>query len=225
MNDGRKHQVVFYISGNKIFAYGEGLPTMAHMDISADAVRDFDVISSEKFANAVGIFLAANNIEGGVFTVVFSPEATFEKEFTDETQVQEGLSAFLDRVPFEEIAYRIYHINKKIKVIAVNKAYCTVLKTILNTEHFLLDAFVPSTLLQEAIPDLRSRIDLTLILEKIDLAKQYNLFFHEEATNVAPSHLEKSRDKQRLFILLGIFVLLLIVFVLVIAMTRSPKLG
>ncbi len=222
MDEGRTRQLVLYISGNKIFVYGEDFPATVQMDVPTDAVRDFDVISLEKFASAVGMFLVANNIAGGVVTVVFSPEATFEKEFTDETQVKEGLSAFLDRVPFEEIAYQIYHINKKIKVIAVNKEYCNVLKKILNTERFLLYALVPATLLQEAIPDLRSRIDLKIVLEKIDVAKQYNLFFQEEATTVASSNSEKPGGKNRLFLLLGTFILLLIVFVVVIAMTRSP---
>ncbi len=218
MDEGRKHQVIFYISGNKIFAYGEDLPAMVQMDVPVDAVRDFDVISPEKFASAVGIFLVTNNIEGGVVTVVFSPEATFEKEFTDETELKDGLSAFLDRVPFEELVSRTYHINKKIKVIAINKEYCTVLKKILNTERFLLYAFVPFTLLQEVIPDLRSRLDLRMILEKIDLAKQYNLFFNEETTNVVPSNSDKSGEKKRLFMLLGIFVILLIGLVLVISL-------
>lgn len=218
MDDGRKYQLVFYVNGNKIFAYGEGLPAMLQMDIPIDAVRDFDVVSSEKFASAVGIFLVANNIGEGVVTVVFSQEATFEKEFTDEMQLKEGLSAFLDRVPFEEIAYRIYHINKKIKVLAVNKEYCSVLKKILNTERFFLHAFVPLTLLQETIPELRSRLDLRMILEKIDLAKQYNLFLNEETTNVAPSNSDKSGEKKRLFMLLGIFVILLIGLVLVISL-------
>lgn len=217
MDDGRKHQIVLYINGNKIFVYGEGLSAMLQMDIPTDAVRDFDVISLEKFASAVGIFLVANNIEGGVVTVVFSQEATFEKEFTDETQLKEGLSAFLDRVPFEEIAYRIYHINKKIKVFAVNKEYCSVLKKILNTERFFLHVFVPLTLLQEMIPELRSRLDLRMILEKIDLAKQYNLFFNEETTNVASSNSDKLGEKKRFFILVGIFVILLMGLILAIS--------
>lgn len=212
------HSIV-YITASKLFWYGEHFSSLMQQVLPQDIMSDLEIMDPDKLAVVVGEFLLHNNVKEGEITVILSTEVTFEKEFIDDNALKDGLILFLDQVPFEKVAHRVYYVNKKIKVVAVNQEYCMALRHILIEARCIPTAFIPFTILQDTLPELQSGIDLRIMLAKLDVIRQYNLFVEEDASQNITRTTKQTNEKNRLYLLIGMFGLLLTVLVIVFIVT------
>lgn len=210
---------ILYTTASKLFWYGEHFSSLMQQVVPQDTMSDLEIMDPDKLAAVVREFLLQNNVKDGEITVILSAEVTFEKEFIDDNALKDGLILFLEQVPFEKVAHRVYHLNKKIKVVAVNHEYCMALRRILIEARCIPTAFIPFTILQDTLPELHSGIDLRIMHAKLDVIKQYNLFVGEETSQSVTRTTKQINEKNRLYVLIGLFVLLLMVLVIVFVVT------
>lgn len=229
----KKQTAVVYVDTDKVFFYTGKTGDIFRLDFPSNVISDLDLVSEEKLIQLIDSFCKTNNLEGTKFEtiLVFSTGSIFEKDFTDEikeenTQIQQ----FIDIVPFEDVLSKTYKLNKKTKVVVVNKALFEALKNALEKKNFSISLVLPYSVLQEINTELTSSINLAFIASKIDSYKQYNLNDYE---NKNPNNKIKASDSKnqnkRVYVLVGIFILLLIVLGFLIISTlsseSSPKKG
>jgi len=227
----KKRQIlVVFVDNNKILFYIKDAKNNLQLNLSSDVVSDLEVLSRDKFEQLVDTFFQTRGLKGVEFDVilVFSQATTFEKDFADDaTKVKyEEIQKFLDMVPFEDVLNNTYKINKKTKIVAVNRVLYDVIHLALEKNKAYVSLVVPMAVLAETNPELSNKIDLAFISAKSDSFKQYGLIdinegdFEKEQKNVIGI---KKKDV-RLYALLGVFALLLLVLIILIFSTFfSPK--
>lgn len=223
----KKQTAVVYIDTNKIFFYAGKTGDIFRLDLSLGIVSDMDLVNEEKLLLAIDSFCKTNNLEGTNYEtlVVFSMESTFEKEFSDDIKEDDAqIQQFIEIVPFEETLSKVYKLNKKTKVIVVNKAIYDAIKAALEKKNFSISQLLPYSVLKEVTTDLASNVNLALIASKSDSYKQFSLI---NATNTSSIHKEKAaedkKQNKRVFALVGVFFVLLIILVVLIVTTFSPQ--
>ena len=114
--------------------------------------------------------------------------------------------------------------GKKTKVVVVNKTLYEALKNALGKKNFSISLVLPYSLLQEINTELSSSVDLAFIAGKIDSYKQYNLIDHENNNlNNKVKTSDSKKQNKRVFVLVGIFIVLLIVLGVLIISTLSSQ--
>jgi hypothetical protein len=225
----KKQTAVVFIDSNKLYFWAKGLKNNFQMDIPSDTVSDLDVINREKLEQLVDTFFQTNSIKGLAYEamLVFSQNTTFEKDFADDnTKVKhEEIQKFLDMVPFEDVASNIYTINRKTKVIALNKALYDAISGALQKNKVAISLVIPMAVLVETNAELTNNLDLAFIAARIDSFRQYSLI--DVNKSVLESEQKNSigikRKDVRLFALVGFFIVLFLVLIFMIFTTFFSK--
>ena len=219
MDFAKKQLLVVYIDSHGAYFYAERLGRVLQLNFPQDVVSDVDIVGREKFENLLNSFIQANfkGLELSVI-LVFSQNTTFEKEIVPVVgkEIEDQVQEFAGAVPFEEVLSRTYKLNRKTKVAAVNKAFYDLLRNMFEMNKMNISMVLPLSILQEVSPDLAGRMDLSLIAQKADSFRQYNMI--ESVQGDYSPEQEKSKESKkinkRLLGLTGVFaVLLLVLFV------------
>lgn len=225
----KKQTAVVYIDTDKASFYTGKTGEIIKLDFPPNVISDLDLVSEEKLTELIDSFCKTNNLEGIKYEtiLVFSIGSVFEKDFTDEnkeenTQIQQ----FIDIVPFEDILTKTYKLNKKTKVVVVNKVLYEALRRVLQKKNFSISLALPYSVLQEVNTELTNSVNLAFIAGKMDSYKQYNLIDYENNNSSDKTKTSDSKKQnKRVYILVGIFIVLLIVLGAVIISTLSPQPG
>lgn len=227
-----KRQVaVAFVDNNRILFYIKDTKNNLVLNLSSDVVLDLEVISRDKFEQLVDTFFQTDGLKGIEFDVilVFSQGITFEKDFADDTTKvkYEEIQKFLDMVPFEDVLSNTYKINKKTKVVAVNKALYDVLHQAFEKNKAYIFLVVPVAVLVQTNPEFANNLDLALIAARVDSLKQYGLIDVNEGSleREQKNSIGIKKKDVRLYILLGIFALFFIILLVLMYTTffSSPK--
>ncbi len=227
----KRQLAVAYIDVNKILFYVKDTKNNLQLDLPSDVISDLEIVGRDKFDQLIDTFFQIDSLKNMGFDVilVFSQGTTFEKDFTeDTTKVKyEEIQKFLDMVPFEDVLSNTYKINKKTKVVAVNKALYDILHQAFERNKADVIMVVSVAVLVETNPEFANNLDLALIAVRADSLKQYGLI------DITEGSLEREQKNSmgikkkdvRLYVLLGIFTLLLIILLILMYTTffSSPK--
>lgn len=223
----KKQTAVVYIDTDKALFYTGKTVDIFRLDFPSNVISDLDLVSEEKLTELIDSFCKTNNLEGTKYetTLVFSTGSVFEKDFADENKEENTqMQQFIDIVPFEDVLSKTYKLDKKTKVVVINKTLYEALKNALEKKNFSISSVLPYSVLQEINTELANSVNLAFIAGKIDSYKQYNLNDSENnnSNNKIKTNDSKKQNK-RVYILIGIFILLLILLGVLVISTLSPQ--
>ena len=226
MDFSEKQTIVCYIDKNKALFYQDADGSMLQMDFPPDIISDQEYTDGEKLEHLIEAFLETNKLEKGNIIFIYAPNVAIEKDFPDELaeNKNEEIQKFIDMIPFEEVMSKIYKLNKKTKVVAINQEIYESIKSIFASKNFLILGIIPSTVLQETVAELSLNIDLAIIANKIYSLKQYSMVNDGGLSNQNTK--EKSGLKKqniRMYMLIIVFVILLFIFMILAITKLFPK--
>jgi hypothetical protein len=139
------------------------------------------------------------------------------------------ISFFIESVPFEETASKVFRIDRGLRVVVTNKRLFQTVRTAFSHLGFLVEAVVPMTMLGKEFGTLVGMNDelMKKILIRYEVVKINNLLQDDPsalATPTAPGHLQMSTKVQskREYALIGVFVLLLLILGVIAYITFLP---
>lgn len=223
MDFSEKQTIVCYIDKNKALFYQDMDGSMLQMDFPPDIISDQELNGREKLEHLIESFLETNKLGKGNIIFIYAPDITIEKDFPDEPagNKNEEIQKFIDMIPFEEVLSKIYKLDKKTKVVAINQEIYDSIKNIFAKKNFLVLGIIPSAVLAETVAELSVNIDLAFIASKIYSLKQYSMVSEGELSNQNTK--EKSGLKKqniRMYALIIVFVILLFVLIILV-ITKS----
>lgn len=226
MDFSEKQIIVCYIDNDKALIYQSTIGSISQINFPLDVISDRELTSREKFEQLIESFLETNKLGKGNVIFIYAPNVTIEKDFPDELagNKNEEIQKFIDMIPFEEVLSKIYKLNKKTKVVAINQEIYESIKNIFEKKNFLVLGIIPSTVLQETVAELSMNIDLAFIANKIYSLKQYSMVNDGELNNQNAK--EKSGFKKqniRTYVLIIVFVILLFILVILVITKLFPK--
>jgi len=228
MDFAKKPIVVIYIDNNKILFYFENTKQTLQLDIPPNVISNLDLISKEQLGLLIDKFIQTNNLKHLKLDaiIVFSQNSAFEKDFPQglPKDKEADVQKFIDIVPFEDVLSKNYVFNKKIKVVAINRALFEAVLNIFKQENINIFSIVPFSVLQELNTELSQSIDLAFIAAKANSFTQYSLISENEKTFGEDTKKTGFMQKQniRVYVLTGIFLILLLVLVVLVITTLFP---
>jgi len=227
MDFSEKQIIVCYIDKGKALIYQSTIGSISQINFPPDVISDQELINRETFEQLIESFLETNKLEKGNVIFIYSPNITIEKDFPGELaeSKNEQIQKFINMIPFEETLSKIYKLDKKIKVVAVNQKMYESIKNIFAKKNFLVLGIIPATVLAETFAELSMNIDLAFIANKIYSLKQYSMVndgeLKNENTKEKPSLAKK--QKVRMYFLLFVFAILLSALIIILIINLLPK--
>ena len=208
----KKPTGVFYVDGNRAFYYEQSISSPLSTAIPPEAVSDLEVIDKKKLDVAIQAFLSTHKLPPKNIIILLSTQVTFDRDFTQSSvDVMKNIDEFLELVPFESILSKKSVFSGRTKVVAANKELCESIKVGFQKSGFIVQGVYPLSLLLEIMPSLQSNLDLAMVIGKVPDMKNFNLIpAYDMPVNVQK---EEKQSKSRLFVLAGLFGLLLILLV------------
>lgn len=219
---------IFYIDATKAYFYGSNSAAVLQIEIPEDTMSYSDVVNKDKFYQLIQTLVTTNKIEPVPLLILFSPYATYEKDAVGKTpeEINTDLQQFVDAVPYERVLSRIYKLQDKTKVVAVNKDMYEVIKHAFEKVRFSIVAVVTLPLLQQVLPDIGKNLNLEIVANKFEPIKQYSLITLEEINNPGKASQQQTEQSKinplRLFGLIGVFVILMGVLIVMFVATMQP---
>ncbi len=211
----KKTAGIFYLEANRGFFYDHTLSSPIGLEFTQDILSDLEVVSKKKLEVAIQAFLNGYKIVPKSIIILLSPSVTFDKDFPLGTvQMEKSIQEFLDLVPFQEYISRQVKFPGKIKVVAANRSFSDAVKESFSSMGFLVSAIIPLSFCLETIPQLRSNLDLALILDKAAELRGYSLT--SEVIISEESQKKEKKDNKRLYGMLGVLAFLFLILFFVI---------
>lgn len=219
MELGKKPPAILYLDKNGFYFYSDGLPTLTSLGFTPEVVRDMDVVNSTAFLTQIKTFVEQYQLTPSTISIVLSPNVTFEKDVVglDKEQQDEAVKRFVDAIPFENVMYKTYPIEKGVKVIGSSEDLFTELKIAFEKLGFGIDIVIPFQLLgadQPLISNLTAD-NASQLLKRIYRYKQQSLFNAQQpkveisSTPTTTTNSGKSKkNNTRLFAMIGVFAVL-----------------
>lgn len=211
----KKPTGVFYLDGNKAFYFEQSMGTPIPLDIPVDVVSNLELINKKKLDGLIQTFIRSYKLIPSNIVLLLSVQFTFDKDFPrGSIEVQKNMDEFLELVPFDEILDKKVLMSDKTHVVATNRELCEAVKSSFLTAGFIVSGAYPLSLCIETIPALQSNLDLNLVVSKIPELKGFNLLPIIEISENSPE--KEKPDKNRLFLLGGVFAFLIVILLIVL---------
>ena len=225
----RKLSGVFYLGRYQGIYYVPERNQVFQFVFPTDIVSDLEVVRPDLLASSLKDFLLKNQIEPRSFSLLLADEVVFAKTVTqpDIKIREEEITAFIDTVPFEEPSVVRIATETHILVAVVNREYIMAFKSAFASSGHILEIAIPAFLLSKFVDFKKSQdaSSFSIALKHSDEFKSYNLNQEDLVINPSEKPLiskEVPKDKKRLFILGGVFAVLIIVLGIVIYMSMQP---
>jgi len=220
---GKLKQSILYIEQNRGIFYNLENPSMLQLDFPSDVVKDLDLVNKEKLYALIQAFVETYHILPTSITLVLSPNITFDKDIALDASESE-VQAFTDLVPFQAVVSHIFSLGEKKKIVTANKELIDTIQRGFQKVHCDITAVLPYSIIQEVIPELANNFDLSLMLSKDESLKQYSMLETQQIKQISITGLQPKQktDSKRLFVLLGVFGILLIIMVFMAIASLTP---
>lgn len=226
MDFSNRQTIACYIDTNKILFYLGTTGSILQLEFPPEVLSYLDLIHEAKFEQLLDSFLEQNQLAGGGAILVYATTAVFEKDF-EETQAGKNeteIQKFIDIVPFEDVLSRTYKLNKKVKAVVINNRVYESIKSVFEKRNFLIHSVIPVSVLQETFSELAQNIDLGFILSKIDSVRQFSMINGNSGSNpTIEKKPESKKQNKRVYILGGIFGVLILILIVLIITTLLSK--
>lgn len=226
MDFSEKQTIVCYISKNKALIYQDVDGSMLQMEFPPDIMSDQELTGREKFEHLIESFVEINKLRKGNIVFIYAPDIAIEKDFSDElaNNKNEEIQKFIDMIPFEETISKIYKLNKKTKVVAINQEIYESLENIFAKTGFLVLGIIPSTVLAETVTELSTNIDLAFIAKRIFSLKQYSMVNDGQLSNQNTKEKPVFKKQNiRMYVLIIVFAILFFILIILVVINLFPK--
>lgn len=231
---------VVYIQKEKFDIYSPSLGRVFEFRYVPEIIKDMEVINRVLLEDIIKLFIERSQISADNLLFVIGDNACFIKDFMPDAQTtatpQEQAKEFIDHVPFESVSSKTFAVQGGVRVFATNKDLYRSFKLAFEKLGFKVESVIPGFLIGNNMslqPSLIPQMAAYALLKLNDL-RQYNLLTeektfeevkateNEEKTNgngSGDSGVEinekkaSTKNKKRLFLLVGIFVVLIIIAV------------
>ncbi len=219
----KKPAGIFYLESNRGFFYDQTLPSPVAIEFTPDIISDLEVVSKKKLEIAIQTFLGAYKVVPKSIIILLSPNVTFDKDFPLGTvQMDKNIQEFLDLVPFQEYISRQSKFPGKTKLVAANRDLTDALKDSFVNMGFVISAIIPLSFCLETIPQLKTNLDLSLILSKATELRGFSLTSEVIISEEAQKK-KDTKDGKKLYGMIGILaVLFLILFFVIYKFVLTP---
>lgn len=223
----KRQNAIIYLDTNKILFYIKESKLNFQLDITSEMLSDLEIVNKGKFTELIDLFFQKQSITGLEFDgiLVFSQHITFEKSFSEDTikAQYEEIQKFLSLVPFEDVLSNAYKINKKTKVIAINKALFDFIAETFKKNKVYISSAIPVAVLVEVDNEFTKGLNFAVLAAKSASLKQYSIIDLNANIELNKKNSIGIKKKDvRLYLLLGVFLLLFLVLIFMIYTTFFP---
>lgn len=228
----KRQFAIFFLDTNKAYFYGSNVSSALQMEIPADILSYWDILSRDKFYQLIQTLVTGNKIEPVPLLIILAPSATVEMDVPankPSEEVNSDIEQFLDAIAYEKVMSRTYKIQDKSKVVAANRDLYEAIKHGFEKFNFTTVGVVSLPLLQKVMPEIGNTLNFDVLAGKFDTMKQYSLVTADEVSSISKSSSEQQESEKpnplRLYGLVGVFAVLLIVlgYMVYTTMQSTPK--
>ena len=218
---------IIFIDRNNLYYYGGNVHTIIAMAFSKTAVSDLEIIDKDELEKQISEWVTAQKIEPTTAIIVFPPSCYFQKEIpltTPPEQLDSIKKEFLANIPFNETLTQEFTLAKSTIMTVINKRFAYTLRDIFRSLNFKVESIAPTTELygaqqitsftpsiaQDALKKINR--DSSFSIDEVEQITQGPMY---DAPQTPPSN-------NRLYIMLGVFAVLLAVLGGVYFMNKKP---
>jgi len=241
---------VIYLQKDRIQVYVPNTRSVVELHFPTEVIRDCDVIDKDSLVTLIKTFLATGKLPPADFLIVIADNASFIRDFSQPqpTQPQKPqqtqaahllfqanlptlINTFVEHVPFENVASKTFPLKNGTRVFTTNRELYETIKMAFDKQGYfvtmVLPAFVFGSVLQnKLVLDVPSA---NAILQHANGLRQYDLLampvpsVHEVENEDSLEELH-AKNNNRLYILIGVFILLIgVLLVVAIKNFSQPK--
>lgn len=211
---------ILYIDRAGIAFFVDGQDEVLRFLFPEGSVRDLEVLTPDILVRELTSFLDKQKVAPARLLAVLSPTLLFQRDIEDtrEVSLEIATQAFLEAIPFENVASRTYEKEGRVRLIATNRNFYEPLILTFTKRGFVFEGIVPSTFIEEPLlveRGLESDTALSL-LKRYDTLKQYSLMNVAKPADEGSSHTtsQGTKKKRAFLIAFAIISFLLLLFIL-----------
>ncbi len=220
---------VLYLKRTGFDYYPTGTTSINSHEFDLNSVRDLELMNSENLYAELKTFIETNALKASSGIIVLSADVYFQKELdvtlTPELQAAE-MDAFIDTIPFNTVASKVFDIDKKKILFGANKDVLEIIMIAFSKVNILFPSAIPDviadpafanvhTLSEELAKSISKKAD-TLTTKGIAIVQE---FFSSTSTEEEPT--KNPKKSNRLFLLIGMFAMLIGVLVIVLLLNKN----
>ncbi len=214
----QRQKSILYVDRSTLSYYVKGNQKPFVLELAQDVVKDMEIISPEKFVNALAYWMDSSKIPACDLVVVVSENVYFEhavQSLVNSDEDEKEIAMYLDTVPFEQPISRILTDGASKRIVVLGKDYYDLLLEFLEKRYFRVMALFPASLLNVKSPE---EIKVDHLIKNLDDYKRFNFLSDFERKFVSQSFISKNtpKDTKNLKIMAGLFGVLLIVLAVVL---------
>lgn len=207
---------IIFLQHTGFTIFRKNISSVIQFPFSPETVRDLEVFDEDKLKSEIKALVETNKIPASSSMLVLDKSVTFEKTVTrppDNGQLEE-IEDFLEYVPFENIATKVFTIDKTEVVVAVNKSLTESISSAFRDSNIQILLIIPLSIIRET-PNQKSFTQSTasFVFSREDVFVPYNLLNSENALELRAKKKTNPPNKRVIILggFLGILVLILIV--------------
>lgn len=222
-----KAQGVVYLDRYSFDFYSELLGTVVRFPFAPEVVRDYDLINKDGLLNQLKLFIQQNNLAPVTLHIILSDTVLFGKIMTlaDPAKSDAVIQGFLDTVPFEFVGSTTILSGNSLQVLATNKDMYETIQQGFEARGFTVEGVLPAVMVKDANFTNGLSADMARqILGIVESLRQFNFLIlpipsQQETRNQEAGNPQEPKKNTRLYLMIGVFVVLLAVLGIVLFLT------
>lgn len=225
--DQKKQPAILFLDRNRFDFAVSGSPNVLGFQFNETIVSSLEVVNLEALEAGIKQFIDQNAIPPVNITIILSPNVVFEKDIAETVlleQKEEEAQKFWDSVPFEDINSKSIKMGNGERIIVVNNGLCEALRTGFEKAGSSIEMIVPYEALGQDLWNITAldAQNSQEIMKRIDSFKQYAFDLQSSEKTVSKNNSEtkgatnsprKTPPKTRLYVMAGVFILLVLVLI------------
>jgi len=222
----KNHPIILFVDRSGFSVFQDTLPNIAKFNFTLDVVANFIQIN-KIVPSSLAVILSDNVIYTKDLSSLQKPAPSqplgLEVQENIDKEHKEEIQNFLENIPFEEILAKVIKTGEGGRIVAVNRDLVMTIANAFVDKGSIIEAIIPSFLYG---PSVNFTLGLTqnnvqAILEGSEIVRVGNLLTDQQKVSSQQSLEEETKEKEkkpqnlRQYILIGVFVTLLIIFVVV----------
>lgn len=226
----KRQFAIFFLDTNKAYFFGSNIEQALQMEIPADVMAYWDIVSRDKLYQIIQTLVSGNKIEPVPLLILLAPSASYEMDAPPNKPSEESngdIEKFLDSIPFDKVMSRSYKLQSQTKIVGANRDIYEAIKHGFERFHFTTVGVVPLGFLQKVMPEIGTTLNFETLAGKFEAMKQYSLITSEELSSIGKSTIvQQDAEKPnpaRLYGLIGVFGVLLLVLGIMVYFSLQPS--
>lgn len=236
MKNPRLHKIGIILINAAGFQFYNGGNDIQNFPFSQGAVRDLEVINEEELKKQVNSVIEKNKISPLALYIVLTDSVLFQKDFINTPAIkQQGqktpvtqptispeqllneIQHYIETIPFENLSTKTFKIENGVRVIGTNRSLYEAIKKPFENIGCVAEAIAPLSIIGKEVAghDNLDKALISIILKKTNLLRQNALEIHAQLSPNADANEiqapKKPFDKKRLYLMLGVFGVLLLI--------------